>query len=58
VKHGITELDVPRTFEGIRAYLEVHDIEGIVFWSDEEAKCKIKRRDFGFKWNSNACKKS
>jgi hypothetical protein len=50
VRHGITVLDVPRTFEGLRDYLEQHEIEGIVFWKDGEPQCKIKRSDFGFKW--------
>jgi hypothetical protein len=50
IRHGITVLDVPRTFEGLRDYLEQHEIEGIVFWKDEEPQCKIKRSDFGFKW--------
>lgn len=50
VKHGIYKLEVPRTFEGIRDYLENHLIEGIVFWLDGEPKCKIKRSDFGFDW--------
>lgn len=51
IKHSaIHELEVPRTFEGIRDYLENHPIEGIVFWLDGEPKCKIKRSDFGFDW--------
>lgn len=40
----------PRTFEEIRLYLENHEIEGIVFWKDNEPQCKIKRSDFGFEW--------
>ena len=44
--------DCPRTFEGIRDYLRDHFIEGIVFWKDGEPKCKIKRSDFGFEWQS------
>ena len=48
--HGETQLDVERTFEGVRAYLEVHTIEGIVFWLNGEPVCKIKRTDFGFPW--------
>ena len=52
VKHGEHILeDVPRSFEGIRDYLQEHYIEGIVFWRDGEPRCKIKRSDFGFKWN-------
>lgn len=43
--------DVPRSFEGIRDYLQEHYIEGIVFWRNGEPRCKIKRSDFGFKWN-------
>ena len=52
VKHGTQVVDVPRTFEGIRKYLEENYIEGIVFWLDGEPKCKIKRSDFGFSWQS------
>lgn len=52
VKHGEHILeDVPRSFEGIRDYLQEHYMEGIVFWRDGEPRCKIKRSDFGFKWN-------
>lgn len=53
VKHGERILsDVPRSFDGIRDYLKEHYIEGIVFWKDGEPRCKIKRSDFGFEWNS------
>lgn len=48
--HGKDVIEVERTFEGIRAYLETHNIEGIVFWKDEEPKCKIKSKDFQIKW--------
>ena len=52
MKHGEHILaDVPRSFEGIKDYLQEHYIEGIVFWKDGEPRCKIKRSDFGFKWN-------
>jgi hypothetical protein len=58
IQHGIATIETDelgddeehRTFEGIRKYLEVHAIEGIVFWKDEEPRCKIKRSDFGFEW--------
>ena len=50
--HGSTKMpDFPRDFEGMRNYLETHEIEGVVFWKDGEPKCKIKRSDFGFYWN-------
>ena len=53
--HGLLTADglntgKPRTFEEIRSYLETHEIEGIVFWKDNEPQCKIKRSDFGFEW--------
>lgn len=52
VRHGSIVLnDVPRSFEGIRDYLKEHYMEGIVFWKDDEPRCKIKRSDFGFEWN-------
>lgn len=51
IVHGSVELDdFPRDFDGMRTYLEQHEIEGVVFWKDGEPKCKIKRSDFGFKW--------
>lgn len=53
-KHGEKILsDVPRDFDGIRAYLESHEIEGIVFHRGNGEMCKIKRSDFGFGWNNN-----
>ena len=50
IRHGEDVIEVERTFEGIKKYLEEHNIEGIVFWKDGEPKCKIKRSDFGFCW--------
>lgn len=50
IKHGIHIIDVPRSFEGIREYLDNHPIEGIVFYKDGVPMCKIKRSDFGFSW--------
>lgn len=51
IQHGEDVIDIERTFDGIREYLETHYIEGIVFWKDGEPRCKIKRKDFGFDWN-------
>ena len=51
VRHGRCEIDgFTRSFEGIKEYLKLHHIEGIVFWKDGEPQCKIKRSDFGYKW--------
>lgn len=40
-----------RSFDGIKEYLRVTNIEGIVFWQDGEPVAKIKKTDFGFPWN-------
>lgn len=54
IKHGESKiLDLERTFDGVKDYLENHEIEGIVFWLNNEPICKIKRSDFGFKWKSS-----
>lgn len=51
-KHGERILEeVPKTYEGIKDYLENHYIEGIVFYRGNGEMCKIKRSDFGFSWN-------
>lgn len=50
VEHGVQKVEVERTFEGIRHWLETHDEEGLVFWRDGEPQCKIKRSDFGLSW--------
>ena len=50
IRHGQRVLQVERSFDGIRAYLEEHCIEGIVFWKNGVPCCKIKRKDFGLKW--------
>ena len=46
--------DVPRDFATLRAYLEAHEMEGIVFWrvagDSDSDMCKVKRRDFGLPW--------
>ena len=56
-RHGEKVLkDVPRDFEGIKKYLEEHYIEGIVFHRGNGDMCKIKRTDFGYKWNGKTHK--
>lgn len=54
IKHGETIVECPRTFEGIKGYLENNYVEGIVFHRLNETNdmCKIKRRDFGFEWGN------
>ena len=50
VPHGDNIVDVERSFEGIKNWLENNNVEGIVFWRDGEPLCKIKRSDFGLPW--------
>lgn len=51
IAHGKYIVDVPRTFDGIKEYLQTHYIEGLVFWVDGKPLCKIKRTDFNLPWN-------
>lgn len=43
-----------RDYEGIRAYLETANIEGLVWHHPDGRMVKIKRRDFGFAWPSKS----
>lgn len=45
-EHGLPS-SMPRTFEGIRDYLEQVDIEGIVWHHSDGRMVKIKKKDFG-----------
>lgn len=51
IKHGCETLDITDfSFEGLRAFFEVTDIEGIVFHHKEDGRmCKIRKSDFGIK---------
>lgn len=52
IRHGqaVVDNELTRSFEGIKAWLEEHQEEGLVFWKDGEPECKIKRSDFGLEW--------
>jgi hypothetical protein len=50
IKHGESEDEVIRTFEGVKEFLTNNIVEGIVFWYNNEPVCKIKRTDFGLEW--------
>lgn len=49
-RHGLREVIVVRTFDGVKWWLNNFYQEGLVFWLDGEPVCKIKRSDFGLKW--------
>ena len=53
VAHSLCETynDAPRTFDGLRDWLENKDIEGLVFHHPDGRMAKIKLRDFGHKRN-------
>lgn len=50
-KHSEAEQfsDVPRTFDGLREWMDGRDIEGIVFHHQDGRMAKIKKRDYGQK---------
>lgn len=50
-KHGgyILPSDTPRTFDGLREWFKMRDIEGIVWHHPDGRMVKIKKKDFGFK---------
>lgn len=48
--HGSVEIaDAPRDFEGLRAWMDGRDIEGIVWHHPDGRMGKLKLRDFGLK---------
>lgn len=52
IEHGKDILNIPDlSFDAIREYLTIHDIEGIVFHSNDLTgrMCKIRKSDFGIK---------
>ena len=53
VPHGIEMHGVPTDFEGLRGWLFVNEVEGVVWhWPRPKGTryAKIKRRDFGLDW--------
>jgi Family of unknown function (DUF5565) len=44
----------PRDFDGLKAWMEGRDIEGIVFHHEDGRMAKIKLRDFGIKRNTSS----
>lgn len=48
--HGVVKIELNRTFEAVKAFLENNYVEGLVFWLNGEPVCKIKRSDFGLPW--------
>lgn len=50
VMHGLNTLKgVPRDYAGLKDFLRVTDLEGVVWWRGDNSYCKIKKTDFGFK---------
>jgi hypothetical protein len=48
IPHGFeTFADAPRDFEGLKNWLAMHDMEGIVWHHPDGRLVKIKKRDFG-----------
>lgn len=49
VPHGQDVFDAPRTFDALRNYFTLNDIEGLVWHHDDGRMVKVKARDFGLK---------
>ena len=49
-RHGLREVNVVRTFDDVKLWLNNFYHEGLVFWLNGEPVCKIKRSDFGLEW--------
>lgn len=55
VRHGEAKVeDAPRDYDGLKAYFETHDIEGIVWHHPDGRMVKIKGKDFGIKRGKRA----
>lgn len=52
-QHGDTILNVPHSVDGITEFLASNVMEGIVFTHYDGRRCKIRRKDFGFKWGNS-----
>lgn len=50
MKHGAEVVEVERSFEGIKAWLEANDVEGLVFHHPDGRMAKIRRKDFKLPW--------
>lgn len=50
LRHGSEVVEVDRSFEGLRAWLEDNEVEGLVFHHPDGRMAKIRRKDFGIKW--------
>jgi hypothetical protein len=51
INHSLADVfeNCPRTFDGLKLFLEPLDIEGIVFHHPDGRMAKIKKRDFGLR---------
>lgn len=53
IRHGLQVVFPERTFDGLKQWLEDHEVEGIVFKRRNGEMCKIRRRDYGLQWPVN-----
>lgn len=57
IRHGEAVIkDLGRDKDSIYEYLKENNVEGIVYWLNNEPLCKIKRTDFGLDWNNKGKK--
>ncbi len=49
IQHGYHPVAAPRDFDGLREWLDICDVEGIVWHHEDGRMAKIKGRDFGLR---------
>lgn len=50
IRHGDEIIDAPRTFAELKDWFADQNIEGIVWHHPDGRMVKIKKKDFGYKW--------
>lgn len=49
-RHGESVVEVGRTFEDLKAWLEGNNVEGLVFHHPDGRMAKLRRKDFNIAW--------
>ncbi len=50
MRHGSEVVEVERSFGALKAWIETHDVEGLVFHHPDGRMAKLRRKDFNLHW--------
>lgn len=50
MKHGAEVVEVERSFEALKAWIEANEVEGLVFHHPDGRMAKLRRKDFSVAW--------